>query len=223
MYGRLVITASGGALRDLSLAELSEVTPEKALAHPTWQMGQRITIDSASLFNKGLEVIEAHWLFGIPYEQIDVLLHRESIIHSMVEMVDGSFKAHLSFPDMRQPIQFALSYPERLSLELPAVDFARLGSLNFGEMDFERYPCLSLALEAGRRGGTCPAILAAADEEGVDAFLHRRIGFLDIASLLADILNEYTATPASSLEAIMEADAWSRSFARAWIKDRAWT
>jgi 1-deoxy-D-xylulose-5-phosphate reductoisomerase len=220
---RLVITASGGALRDLSLADLSDVTPEKALAHPNWQMGQRITIDSASLFNKGLEVIEAHWLFGIPYEQIDVLLHRESIIHSMVEMVDGSFKAHLSFPDMRQPIQFALSYPERLSLDLPKVDFARLGSLNFGEMDFERYPCLSLALEAGRRGGAYPAVLAAADEEAVAAFLHGQLRFLDIPSLLADILNEYVATPAPSLEAIMEADAWSRRFARAWIKDRAWT
>ena len=131
---RLIITASGGALRDLPVEDLAAVTPEQALAHPTWQMGRRITIDSATLFNKGLEVIEARWLFDIPFEQIDVVMHRESIIHSMVELIDGSVKAHLSYPDMRLPIQFALSYPERLALDMPGLDFARLASLNFGAL-----------------------------------------------------------------------------------------
>jgi 1-deoxy-D-xylulose-5-phosphate reductoisomerase len=217
---KLIITASGGALRDLPLSELAEVGPAEALAHPNWSMGQRITIDSATLFNKGLEVIEAHWLFDVPYAQIEVLLHRESIIHSMVEMVDGSFKAHLSFPDMRQPIQFALTYPERLPLELPVVDFARMGSLNFGELDRDRYPCLNLVLEAGARGDTYPAALAAADEEAVAAFLDGRLRFLDIPRLLADTLERHNASASPSLEAIMEADAWARDFARAWMKDR---
>ena len=220
---RLVITASGGALRDLPLSELAEVGPAAALAHPNWSMGRRITIDSATLFNKGLEVIEAHWLFGIPYDRIDVLLHRESIIHSMVEMVDGSFKAHLSFPDMRQPIQFALSYPERLPLDLPPVDLARIGSLNFAELDLERYPCLALTLSAGAKGGTYPAALAAADEEAVGAFLDGRLRFLDIPCLLADVLEAHVSSASPSLEAIMAADIWARDFARAWLKDRSWT
>ena len=220
---RLVITASGGALRDRSRAELAEVGPAEALAHPTWQMGKRITIDSASLFNKGLEVIEAHWLFDIPFQHIDVLLHRESIIHSMVEFIDGSFKAHLSAPDMRQPIQFAISYPERLSLDLPPVDFAKLGSLNFGEIDMERYPCLAIALAAGTRGDTFPAALAAADEVAVGAFLDKRIGFLDIPDLLADILDKHVASRDPSLEAVLAADAWARRSAESWIKDKNWT
>ena len=217
---RLIVTASGGALRDLSPAELTRVEPAMALAHPTWQMGNRITIDSASLFNKGLEVIEAHWLFDIPYQQIEVLMHRESIIHSMVEFIDGSFKAHLSYPDMRQPIQFALSYPERLSLELPALDFAKLGSLNFGEIDMERYPCLAIALAAGSRGDTFPAAVAAADEVAVGAFLDGRIGFLDIPDLLADILDRHIASPKPALEAILAADAWARKSAEDWIRDK---
>ncbi|MGE3986152.1 MAG: 1-deoxy-D-xylulose-5-phosphate reductoisomerase, partial [Dehalococcoidia bacterium] len=217
---KLIITASGGALRDLPLSELAEVGPAEALAHPTWSMGHRITIDSATLFNKGLEVIEAHWLFDIPYDRIDVLLHRESIIHSMVELVDGSFKAHLSYPDMRQPIQFALTYPERLALDLPPVDFARMGSLNFGELDRDRYPCLNLVLQAGAAGRTYPAALAAADEEAVAAFLDGRLPFLDIPRLLADTLERHQPGDATSLEPILEADAWARDFARTWVKDR---
>ena len=217
---RLIVTASGGALRDRSPEGLAEVGPAEALAHPNWQMGNRITIDSASLFNKGLEVIEAHWLFEIPFQKIDVLIHRESIIHSMVEFVDGSFKAHLSYPDMRQPIQFALSYPERLSLELPPVDFAKLGSLNFGEIDMERYPCLAIALAAGGRGDTFPAAIAAADEVAVAAFLDGRIGFLDIPDLLADILDRHVASPEPALEAILAADAWARESAEDWIRDK---
>jgi 1-deoxy-D-xylulose-5-phosphate reductoisomerase len=214
---RLIITASGGALRDLSEAELAEVTPERALAHPNWLMGRRITIDSATLFNKGLEVIEARWLFEVPFERIDVLMHRESVVHSMVEMADGSVMAQLSMPDMRLPIQYALTYPERLALDLPRVDFARLGSLNFAEPDLERYPCLGLALVAGRQGGTAPAALAAADEEAVAAFLDRRISFIDIPRLLADTLERYEPVSDPCLEEVLEADATARRFARKWI------
>jgi 1-deoxy-D-xylulose-5-phosphate reductoisomerase len=150
-------------------------------------------------------------------------MHRESIVHSMVEMVDGSLKAHLSAPDMRQPILYALTYPERLTLELPPVDFARLGALHFGELDRERYPCMAHALEAGRRGGTYPAAVAAADEEGVSAFLDGRLRFLDIPNVLADTLEAHHAGSADSLDEILQADAWARSFAQGWIKDHSWT
>ncbi len=215
---RLVITASGGALRDLPLAELEAITPERALAHPNWSMGRKITVDSATLFNKGLEVIEARWLFDIPYDRIDVLMHRESIIHSMVEFVDGSFKAQLSAPDMRQPIQYALSYPERLPTPLKPVDFAAMGSLRFEPLDLERYPCLGYALAAGSRGGTFPAALAAADEEAVNAFLTGHLRFLDIPRLLSDTLEEYVSTDETSLEAVLAADTWGRGFATAWLE-----
>ncbi|HXH22002.1 MAG TPA: 1-deoxy-D-xylulose-5-phosphate reductoisomerase [Dehalococcoidia bacterium] len=217
---RLIITASGGALRDLAPDELQAVTPARALEHPTWLMGRRITIDSATLFNKGLEVIEAHWLFGIPFERIDVLMHRESIVHSLVEMNDGSLMAQLSMPDMRLPIQYALTYPERLSLDLPRLDLARLGSLTFAEADMERYPCLGLALAAGRQGGTAPAALAAADEEAVEAFLDERLPFVDIPRLLADTLERHTPVAVPCLEEVLEADAAARRFARRWIASR---
>ena len=217
---RLVITASGGALRDLPLSDLEAITPERALAHPNWSMGRKITVDSATLFNKGLEVIEARWLFDIPYDRIDVLMHRESIIHSMVEFVDGSFKAQLSSPDMRQPIQYALSYPERLPTSLKPVDFAAMGSLRFEPLDMERYPCLGYALAAGARGGTYPAALAAADEEGVNAFLNGRLRFTDIPMLLSDTLEEHVSMDETSLEAVLAADAWAREFATAWIEAR---
>jgi 1-deoxy-D-xylulose-5-phosphate reductoisomerase len=215
---RLVLTASGGALRDLPLSDLAEITPERALAHPNWSMGRKITVDSATLFNKGLEVIEARWLFDIPYERIDVVMHRESVIHSMVEFVDGSFKAQLSSPDMRQPIQYALSYPKRLPLALPPVDFVRLQALRFDTLDMERYPCLGYALAAGARGGTYPAALAAADEEAVNAFLTGRLRFLDIPCLLSETLEKHANTDDTSLEAVLAADAWGRQFATAWIK-----
>lgn len=217
---RLLITASGGALRDLPLSEMEAITPERALAHPNWSMGRKITVDSATLFNKGLEVIEARWLFDIPYDRIDVLMHRESIIHSMVEFVDGSFKAQLSSPDMRQPIQYALSYPERLPTPLKPVDFAAMGSLRFEPLDMERYPCLGYALAAGSRGGTYPAALAAADEEAVNAFLTGRLRFLDIPALLSDTLEEYVPKDDISLEAVLAADTWGREFATAWIEAR---
>jgi 1-deoxy-D-xylulose-5-phosphate reductoisomerase len=186
-------------------------------------MGRRITIDSATLFNKGLEVIEARWLFDIPYDRIDVVLHRESVIHSMVELVDGSIKAHLSVPDMRQPIQYALTYPDRLTTPLPSVDFVKLGSLNFGSLDMERYPCLALALSAGRKGGTYPAALVAADEEAVTAFLDGALRLTDIPSLLSDLLDTHDSAESPTLEAVMEAEAWGRRFAHDWMKDRPWT
>jgi 1-deoxy-D-xylulose-5-phosphate reductoisomerase len=214
---RLILTASGGALRDRPVAELESITPEEALAHPNWHMGRRITIDSASLFNKGIEVIEAHWLFDLPYDQIDVVLHRESIIHSMVEFVDGSLKAQLSAPDMRLPLQYALFYPERRPLDLAGVDFAKLGALHFGELDAERYPCLGIALAAGRRGGTYPAAIAAADEEAVNAFLEGRLAFTAIAALLADTLAKHVPSNTAGLEEVMAADDWGRRFATEWI------
>ena len=216
---RLVLTASGGALRDLSLEDLEGITAERALAHPTWSMGRKITIDSATLFNKGLEVIEARWLFDIPFDRIDVLMHRESIIHSLVEMVDGSFKAQLSWPDMRQPIQYALSYPERLDLDIKRVDFAAMRSLNFGELDMLRYPCLQTALTAGAQGATYPAAVAAADEEAVGAFLEDRIGFLDISRIVDAALQAHEPGDETELESILEADAWGRRFALQWIQE----
>ena len=217
---RLIITASGGALRDLPLDTLEAVTAERALAHPTWSMGRKITIDCATLFNKGLEVIEAHLLFDVPYERIDVLMHRESIIHSMVEMVDGSFKAHLSSPDMRPPIQYALAYPDRLELEIKPLDLAAMRQLSFGELDMQRYPCLATALEAGRRGATYPAAVAAADEEAVGAFLDGRIGFLDMSRIIEGALNKHSPGDDSDLASILEADAWGRRFALQWIQER---
>ena len=218
---RVIITASGGALRDLPPEDLAEVGPEEALAHPNWRMGKRVTIDSATLFNKGLEVIEARWLFDVPFERIEVLMHRESVIHSMVEMVDGSVKAQLSSPDMRLPIQYALSYPERVPLDLPALDFAALGALHFAAPDMERHPCLGLALAAGAKGGTYPAALAAADEEAVAAFLEGRLPFLDIPRLLADTLDRHNPTAHPDLDEIMAADEWARQFAREWRGSRS--
>jgi 1-deoxy-D-xylulose-5-phosphate reductoisomerase len=219
---RLVLTASGGALRDLPLEALAEITPEEALAHPTWRMGRKITVDSATLFNKGLEVIEAHLLFDVPLDSIDVVMHRESIIHSMVEMRDGSIKAQLSSPDMRQPIQYALTYPERLPLELPALDLAALGALHFAPLEIERYPCLALALAAGRKGMTYPAAIAAADEEAVAAFLEGALRFTDIAHLLASALDAHQPGDETNLESILDADAWGRRFAVQWIKAHTW-
>jgi 1-deoxy-D-xylulose-5-phosphate reductoisomerase len=216
---RLVLTASGGALRDLSLDELEGVTAEQALAHPTWSMGRKITIDSATLFNKGLEVIEAHLLFDIPYDRIDVVVHRESVIHSLVEMVDGSFKAQLSWPDMRQPIQYALTYPERLGLEIKPLDLAALRQLNFGELDRQRYPCLQTAREAGARGATYPAAVAAADEEAVGAFLDGRIQFLDLPRIIESALTNHSPGDETDLNSVLEADDWGRRFALQWIQE----
>jgi 1-deoxy-D-xylulose-5-phosphate reductoisomerase len=215
---RIVLTASGGPFRSSEVSFLEKVTPEEALRHPTWQMGKKVTIDSATLMNKGMEIIEAHWLFGIPFSQIEVVVHPESIVHSVVEFVDGSSKAHLSMPDMRLPIQYALTYPERWEGPFRKdLDFNSIGSLRFEPVDWERYPCLKLAKEAGARGGTYPAVLSAADETAVELFLDKRIGFLDIPALIARILDLHENVADPTIEDILSADAWAREKAIATI------
>ena len=208
---RIILTASGGPFRQYSAEQLAEVTVAQALRHPSWQMGQKVTIDSATLMNKGLEVIEAHWLFSMPFDRIDVLVHPQSIIHSMVEFVDGSIKAQLSYPDMRLPIQYALSHPERLSNpRLPRLDWSLVRSLDFEPPDYGRFPCLGLAIEAGKQGGTCPAVLCAADEVAVELFLAGRIRFTDIAGAIERTLEQHRVIAQPTLEEIEVADAWGR-------------
>ncbi len=212
---RLIITASGGPFRNSSQEELAAVTPEETLKHPTWEMGPKVTIDSATLMNKGMEVIEAHWLFAMPFEQIEVLIHPQSIVHSLVEFSDGSVKALLSPPDMRLPIQYALSYPERWhNTELPRLDLAQVQSLDFEPIDMDRFPCFQLALEAGSRGGTYPAVLCAADEVAVELFLRNKIGFLEIRKLVQEVLSQHQSTGQPGLDDILAADAWAREVAR---------
>ena len=208
---RIILTASGGPFRHYSPAQLKEVTVEQALAHPSWVMGRKVTIDSATLMNKGLEVIEAHWLFNMPVASIRVLVHPQSIIHSMVEFVDGSIKAQLSYPDMRLPIQYALSYPERLpNPSLPRLDWRNISELTFEQPDVVAFPCLSLAIEAGKEGGTYPAVLCAADEGAVELFLSHRINFVDIASLVERALEQHQVIAHPTLEQILAADGWAR-------------
>jgi len=210
---RIILTASGGALRDLSPEELKAVTPQRALAHPTWAMGPKVTVDSATLMNKGLEVIEAHWLFGVAVERIEVVLHRQSIVHSLVEFADGATMAQLSRPDMRLPIQYALSYPERAPVRYGALEIAEAGELTFGPVDVARYPCLRLAYEAARRGATAPAAMNAANEVAVEAFLAGGIGFTDIARVIEGVLGKHTPRPADNLEMVLAADAEAREMA----------
>ncbi|HEY49307.1 MAG TPA: 1-deoxy-D-xylulose-5-phosphate reductoisomerase [Dehalococcoidia bacterium] len=215
---RLILTASGGPFRLYSSEQLAAVTPEEALNHPTWQMGAKVTIDSATLMNKGLEVIEAHWLFGIPFAQVEVVLHPQSIIHSVVEFVDGSAKAQLSLPDMRLPIQYALTYPERWEGPFRVgVDYGKLGLLDFGAVDVNRFPCLKLAVEAGEKGGTYTAVLSAADEVAVELFLTGKISFTDIATLIKRTLDRHEGVEHPSLEQVLEADGWARETARALV------
>jgi len=213
---RLLLTASGGAFRDRPAESLSDVTPAEALQHPTWSMGPKITIDSATLMNKGLEVIEAHWLFGLPFECIDVIIHHQSVVHSLVEFVDGSVKAQLGMPDMRLPIQYALAHPRRLPAPADRLDLAAIGKLTFDSVDRRKYPCLDLAYEAGRRGGTYPTVLNAANEEAVALFLNRGLGFTRIADLISAALQAHKPSSKPSLEQVVEADAWARDFARRW-------
>jgi 1-deoxy-D-xylulose-5-phosphate reductoisomerase len=211
---RILLTASGGAFRDLDRSQLAAVTPEQALDHPTWNMGKKITVDSASLMNKGMETIEAMWLFGVPMEKVEVVLHRESIVHSLVEFSDGSVKAQLGVPDMRLPIQCALAYPDRMPVPpAPPLDLAAVGALHFGSPDVGRFPCLGLAMEAGRRGGTFPAVMAAADEVAVERFLGREAGFLDIPRIIESVLEKHASTADPDLEAVLAADAWAREMA----------
>lgn len=208
---RILLTASGGSFRDLDISALAAVTPEQALNHPTWNMGSKITIDSASLMNKGMETIEAMWLFDVPMDKVEVVLHRESIVHSLVEFSDGSIKAQLGVPDMRLPIQCALAYPERMPVATaPLLDVAGLGTLHFGRPDIGRFPCLRLAIEAGTAGGTMPAVMAAADEVAVERFMRHEIGFLDIPAVIEEVMERHVNIPAPNLETVLDADAWAR-------------
>lgn len=207
---RLVLTASGGAFRDLPLAEMEKVTPYEALEHPTWRMGPKITVDSATLMNKGFEVIEAQWLFDCPPDKIDVVMHRQSIVHSMVEFGDGTLKAQMGMPDMRVPLQYALTYPERHPLDGLSMDFGKIAALTFEALDQDRYPCLALALEAARRGGTYPAVLSAADEVAVTRFLDGACSFPDIHRAVNDALERHTPVYEPDLQDVLEADEWTR-------------
>jgi 1-deoxy-D-xylulose-5-phosphate reductoisomerase len=212
---RIILTASGGPFRQLDDEALARVTPEDALRHPTWRMGRKITIDSATLMNKGLEVIEAHWLFGLAPDAIGVVIHPQSIIHSMVELIDGSVIAQLSVPDMRLPIQYAFSYPERWTGSLPPLDVDRLGSLEFAPPDRTRFPCLDLAYRALEHGGAWPIALNAANEVAVEAFLDGRLRFAGIPRTIEralDAADRECGLPVTSLADIRVIDAWARAF-----------
>jgi 1-deoxy-D-xylulose-5-phosphate reductoisomerase len=211
---RLILTASGGAFRDLPMEQLSQVTPAQALKHPNWSMGPKITVDSATMMNKGLEVLEASWLFDIPLDDISIVLHRESIVHSMVEYVDGTVKAQLSVPDMRLPIQFALSYPDRLPGQTPRLDLATCGQLTFGELDQRRFRAAYLAIEAGRQGGSYPTVMNAADEVAVELFLADQLRFDQIPDLVETVLDRHVPYGDPDLEEIQDADAWARAASR---------
>ena len=212
---RLFLTASGGPFYHYSQSQLAAVTPEQSLQHPVWKMGRKVTIDSATLMNKGLEVIEAHWLFSFPFDSIEILMHPQSIVHSLVEFIDGSLKAQLSWPDMRLPIQYALSYPRRWpNPELPRLDWNKINSLNFEPVDYDRFPCLKLAVDAGKSGGTYPAVLCATDDVAVELFLSRRISFTDIAKIVRKTLEQHQNISQPSLEEILAADAWAREYAK---------
>jgi len=215
---RIWLTASGGPFRGRTREDLRSVTAEQALAHPTWAMGPKITIDSATLMNKGLEVIEAHHLFGVGYDDIRVVVHPQSCVHSMIEFSDGSVKAHLGATDMRIPIQYAFSHPRRWGPPLPPVDFTQVGQLDFGAPDLETFGCLRLAFEAGRAGGSAPAVLNAANEIAVAAFLSGGCGFLDIEKTAQSVLEKHAVEPLESLEHVEEVDAWARREAQSTLE-----
>ncbi|HQS58220.1 MAG: 1-deoxy-D-xylulose-5-phosphate reductoisomerase [Gallionellales bacterium 35-53-114] len=214
---KILLTASGGPFRDTPLAELQQVTPEQACAHPNWVMGRKISVDSASMMNKGLEVIEAHWLFNAAADDIQVVVHPQSVIHSMVQYVDGSVLAQMGNPDMRTPIAHALAYPQRIDSGVAPLDLFKVATLNFVAPDFERFPCLALAYQALRAGGTAPAVLNAANEVAVDAFLNKRISFLDIPRLINDVLAAQVSVTVDTLEDVLLADTQARAAAQEWI------
>ncbi|MGB2751564.1 MAG: 1-deoxy-D-xylulose-5-phosphate reductoisomerase [Pyrinomonadaceae bacterium] len=210
---RLILTASGGPFRTKSITEIEHATREEALDHPNWKMGDKITIDSATLMNKGLEVIEAKWLFGFDADEISVVVHPQSIIHSMVELVDGSIIAQMGVTDMKHAIQYALTYPERRENCLPGLDLSQLSRLDFEEPDLERFPCLALAYDALRQGGTMPAALNAANEMSVQAFLDGRIKLSEIAPINEGVMQEHNVEPVADLETVLRVDAWARNAA----------
>ena len=208
---RLILTASGGPLWNLTKEQLQHVTVEQALKHPNWKMGDKITIDSATLMNKGLEVVEARWLFDIPASKIEVVVHRESIVHSLVEYQDRSVIAQLGLPDMRTPIAYAMNYPARVPLDLPSLNLAQIGTLTFFNPDHDRFPCLGFGYEALTTGGTMPAVLNAANEVAVQAFLDRKIGFLGIADTIRRTMDAHKPVEVSTLEDALGADTWARA------------
>ena len=214
---RIILTASGGPFRTRDRAAIATATVAEAMKHPTWNMGAKITIDSATLMNKGLEVIEAHWLFGFSADEINIVVHPESIVHSMIELVDGSVIAQMGVTDMRHAIQYALTYPERCPSSLPPLDIARLSSLHFEAPDLERFPCISLAYRALRAGGTMPAALNAANEEAVHAFIEERIALPDIPRVIEQVMNDHAAVPATDLDAVLAADRTARVSAQSAI------
>ncbi len=207
---RIVLTASGGPFRTKNKAEIKEATVAEAMRHPTWSMGAKITIDSATLMNKGLEVIEAHWLFGFGPDEIGILVHPESVVHSMIEMVDGSVIAQMGITDMRHAIQYALTYPQRYACELPPLDLAALSALHFEAPDLDRFPCIGLAYRALNEGGTLPAAMNAANEEAVGAFIEERIGLTEIPQVIEAVMNSHSNQPALEIETILEADRQAR-------------
>lgn len=211
---KIILTGSGGPFKDYSFEELSRATPEAALKHPNWRMGKKITIDSATMMNKGIEAIEAKWLFNVDVDQIEILLHPQSIVHSLVEYVDGSIIAQLAFPDMRIPISYALSYPRHLEADLPTLDLLEIGSLSFEKPDTNRFRCLQLALTAGKIGQSMPAVLSGSNEIAVRAFLEGKIGFLDIPQLVEKTMERHRVFPINSIDQAVEADRWGQSVAR---------
>lgn len=217
---RILLTASGGPFRTTALADLEKVTPAQALHHPNWVMGPKITIDSATLMNKGLEVIEAHWLFNASAKQIEVVVHPQSVIHSMVEYIDGSVLAQLGNPDMRTPIAYALGYPDRLESGVSSLDFFKVGQFDFEAPDMDRFPCLQLAFETLSVGGTAPAIMNAANEIAVAAFLQHRIGFTAIPAMIGAVLDQADVQPATTLDVVIAADQQARQLAAAWLQGR---
>ena len=215
---RLILTASGGPFRNASLDEMANVTPEQALKHPNWKMGKKITIDSATMMNKGLEVIEARWLFDIPVDKIDILVHPQSIIHSMVEYKDGSIIAQLGIPDMAIPISYALSYPHHIKNDLPCLELDKIRTLSFEKPDLKKFKCIGLAYDAIRIGGSMPAVMNGANEIAVEAFLRKEIGFLDIPAIIEKVMSIHEPFPINSIASVMEADTWARQKAKDVIK-----
>ena len=217
---RLVLTGSGGPFRETPSDQLSAVTPQQALQHPNWKMGEKITIDSATMLNKGFEIIESKWFFDVELSQIEVVIHPESIIHSMVEFVDGSLLAQLGVADMRLPIQYALTYPCRFPTSVPRLDLSQIGALHMEPVDSEKFPCLELAYSAAKVGGTLPTVLSSADEVIVRAFLNRQIGFMDIPNYLEDLMTRHDVTFQPTLDDILAADQWAKSAAHQLIETR---
>ncbi|HKR21202.1 MAG TPA: hypothetical protein VJS17_01360, partial [Pyrinomonadaceae bacterium] len=218
---RLVLTASGGPFRTKNKAEMKQASVAEAMRHPTWNMGAKITIDSATLMNKGLEVIEAHWLFGFEPDRIDILVHPESVVHSMIEMIDGSVIAQMGITDMRHAIQYALTFPERHACQLPPLDLTAISGLHFEPPDLDRFPCIALAYRALREGGTLPAAMNAANEEAVSAFLDERICLTEIPHIIESVMNAHTKHEALDIETILEADRTARLAALSEIEKRA--